>query len=170
MMPALFVEVAMGYHTEFSGELTLTPALSPAQVAYLQAFAASRRTRRDATRLRSDAVREAVGLPVGRDGAFYVGDDEEAVLDYNNPPADQPGLWCQWVPSDDGTTLGTTLGWDEGEKFYEYVDWMRYLVEHFLQPWGVQARGRIEWRGEEWRDTGALVVDGYEVRVVGATI
>lgn len=52
-------------------------------------------------------------------------------------PAQMPGLWCQWVPGgdlDDPLRNATVLGWDGGEKFYDSVDWMIYLVDNFLRP------------------------------------
>ena len=59
-----------------------------------------------------DPIREAAGLPVGKQGDFVVndtggnifGDDgASSVTDHNRPPEGQPGLWCQWVPNEDGT-------------------------------------------------------------------
>ena len=39
----------------------------------------------------------------------------------NTPPFGQPGLWCQWVPTDDGHALV----WNGHEKFYRSSGWMR---------------------------------------------
>ena len=50
----------------------------------------------------------------------------------------QPGLWCQWVPN----ASGTAIVWDEGEKFYYYIEWIKYLIEHFLRAVGLQAQRR----------------------------
>ena len=106
----------MGYTTYFSGEVKLDPPLNEEQVAYIKAFSDSRRV---------DRV----------EGPYYVGDDRFAnnfdnpnIRDHNRPDATQPGLWCQWIPTDDGKYLI----WDDGEKFYCADDWMRYLIEHFL--------------------------------------
>ena len=73
----------------------------------------------------------------------------------------QPGLWCQWVPSDDGTTLA----WDEGEKFYNYIEWLQYLIGHFIKPWGRILSGEVYWQGEESDDFGKIVVRDNEVLV-----
>src|SRR5947207_635951 len=109
----------MGYTTDFKGEFSLDRPLSPEHAAYLTRFSETRRMRRNAdmTALLPDPLREAVGLPVGVDGAFYIGDKDEAgqtrsddIVDYNNAPNGQPGLWCQWVPNE----AGTALEWDEG--------------------------------------------------------
>lgn len=75
------------------------------------------------------------------------------------PYPGMPGFWCQWVPTEDAKGLE----WDGGEKFYEYVEWLEYLIEHFVEPWGLKLNGEIEWRGEEWDDKGTIVVVNNEV-------
>lgn len=74
-------------------------------------------------------------------------------------PDGQPGLWCQWTVSDGGGRLF----WDEGEKFYNYEEWMAYIYRHFLGPWGRTLAGEIYWEGEEGADQGKI--DAY----LGAT-
>lgn len=78
-----------------------------------------------------DTVGQAVGLPIGKEGEYFVGAlsdsgqyHDNTIVDYNYPPVTQPGLLCQWVPSEDGTVIQ----WDNGEKFYYYVEWLRYIV------------------------------------------
>lgn len=164
----------MGYTTDFSGSFGLDRQLTKEHEAYLEQFAGSRRMRRDAskTEQRADLVREAVGLPVGDEGAYFVGesgysgqDNGDDVLDHNKPPAGQPGLWCQWTP-DEG---GQVIGWNGGEKFYHYVEWLEYLLEHFLVPWGYQVDGAVEWVGEDPNDRGRILVERSQVRVQRAT-
>lgn len=67
----------MGYTTEFRGEFKLNKPLARKHRAYLVRFGETRRTKRDARRTsrRPDPVREAAGLPVGPDGAYFVGGD-----------------------------------------------------------------------------------------------
>ena len=171
----------MGYTTDFYGAFVCTPPLAPLHQTYLQAFAEIRHVRISAANLQgaSDPLRESVGLPVGPEGAYYLGMNEDGegvedevevqVLDHNRPPTGQPGLWCQWVP-----TSRVTLQWDGGEKFYWYVEWLTYLVEHFLTPWGYALSGTIRWVGEDPSDLGsiafedgAVVVESYEGPVFG---
>lgn len=158
----------MGYTTEFHGTFTLSQPLTEAQAAYLRAFSGTRRMKRNARLLEgvADPARVAVGLPLGADGGYFVGgggfagqDHDASVVDHNMPPAGQPGLWCQWVP----TEGGDGIEWDGGEKFYDYVEWLEYLVEHFLKPWGIEIRGRVRWQGEEDEDRGVIVADGRDV-------
>jgi len=160
----------MGYTTDFRGFFACSKALTPEQNKYLQNFADTRRMKRDADKAAEllDEVRSAVGLPIGLDGGYFVGgngdfgqDQDESVIEYNLPPTEQPGLWCQWVPSEDGTQIV----WDGGEKFYHYVEWIEYIIQHFLQPWGITLNGTVEWRGEDWDDTGFIVINNNEVEV-----
>ncbi len=158
----------MGYTTEFRGQFQLDRPLAPEHRTYLIMFASTRRMRRSEFKVRQleDPVREAVGLPVGPQGCYFVGgggfagqDEDASVSDANQPPDDQPGLWCQWVPTEDGAGIE----WDGGEKFYSYVEWLEYLIAHFLAPWGYRLNGRVRWRGEEFDDIGTIVVEDNEV-------
>ena len=153
----------MGYSTNFNGSFELDKPLTEEHRAYLEAFNNTRRMARDASKaaLLDDPVRIAAGLPIGERGAYYVGakghagqDQDDSILDYNLPPKCQPGLWCQWTPSEDGAEIL----WDQGEKFYRYVEWLEYLIEHFLQPWGYTLTGAVEWDGEDREDLGQICV------------
>jgi hypothetical protein len=151
----------MGYDTNFSGSLTIEPPLNQAEIDFLQKFSETRRMFRQQG-------------PYFVDGKGAFGQDSDGVLDYNEPPAGQPSLWCNWVPSDDGTELE----WNGGEKTYGSDGWIRYLIEHFLKPGCVakdalpflQANhtlnGVIEAQGDDTEDKWAMkVVDN--VMVIG---
>lgn len=153
----------MGYTTEFEGTLKFSKPLTNAQVLYIQKFCETRRVKFDSVivgRIQDDE-RIAVCLPIGVDGEFFVGETEYighgqylGVLSYNESPSTQPGLWCQWTVSDDGTELM----WDGGEKFYYYVEWLQYLISNFYTPWGVRLNGKIIWQGESEEDIGTIIV------------
>jgi len=155
----------MGYTTKFEGALTVEPPLAGVHFAYLERFSDTRRVKRDATAVRSvrDPLREAVGLPPGTEGEHCVAlrtsrrlVHDPTVVDFNAPPSTQPGLWCQWVPNE----AGTAIIWNGGEKFYHYVEWLEYLISHFLKPWGYRLDGEVRWRGERFFDQGVIrVVD-----------
>ena len=83
------------------------------------------------------------------------------VVDCNQPPQGQPGLWCQWIP----TNTLDGLEWDEGEKFYHYVEWLEYLIEHFLTPWGLSISGEVSFQGEDPTDCGVIKVVHNKVTV-----
>jgi hypothetical protein len=160
----------MGYTTDFTGAFACEPTLSPKHIDYLMAFNDTRRMLRDANKssLLPDPIRKQVGLPIGIDGCNFVGnpektgmwyDNEESVLDSNNPPAGQPGLWCQWIPGDEGNSIK----WDGNEKFYKYVEWLEYLINQYLIPWGYTLNGKVEWQGEDKDDIGIIEVKNNEV-------
>lgn len=160
----------MGYTTHFDGSLNFDKPLTPLQVTYIQKFNNTRRMKRDENKalLLDDPARLALGLLIGKFGEYFVGgsglagqDHDFSVLDYNRPSDTQPGLWCQWTVSDDGTEFL----WDGGEKFYSYIKWLEYLIENFFNPWGVKLNGKIVWQGEEIGDVGTIEVEDSKVRV-----
>jgi hypothetical protein len=102
----------------------------------------------------------------GQQGEYYVGDDSIAVLDQDSPSSTQPGLWCQWILSKDGTELM----WYGGEKFYEYVAWLEYLIKHFFAPWGIVISGSVRWGDEDSNDKGTIKVTKNVVTSKQATI
>jgi hypothetical protein len=119
--------------------------------------------RRDARKAKvlADPIREAVGLPLGIEAGYFTGGEgmmgqerDDSVLDCNTPPKGQPGLWCQWTPKPDGTAIL----WDGVEKFYNYVEWLKYLLRHFLVPWGYVVNGEMHWVGEDDLDRGTITV------------
>ncbi len=160
----------MGYTTDFSGSFNLDKPLTEPHKNYLLKFSETRRMRWDSkkTELIKDPIRKAVGLPVGLQGEYFVGargyygqGPDRAVDDFNRPPKSQPGLWCQWVP----TETGYGIEWNGTEKFYEYDKWLAYLIEHFLEPWGYMLNGEVKWFGEDPDDVGLLVVEDNMVSV-----
>ena len=156
----------MGYTTDFFGKFDIDRKLKEEHARYLFAFQNVRHMRRDekiASKM-SDPVREATGLPIGNEAAYFVGGDEgmdASILNYNEPPRGQPGFWCNWTPSIDGKAIL----WNEREKFYNYVDWLTYLMFHFLNTWGYVLNGEVEWQGEDRDDFGLIVVANSKVTI-----
>lgn len=163
----------MGYSTDFTGQFDLDKPLTPEHYNYLKRFARIRHMRWNAARIENmaDPIREAVELPVGNDGMYFVTDlameesyghhypHNTAIVDYNDSPAGVPGLWLQWTPTDDGKAFV----WDGGEKFYAYVPWLKFIITHFLAPWGYVLSGRVEWQGEDPSDQGVIIVENNVV-------
>lgn len=130
--------------------------------------------------------------PYGNDGEFFVGGGghagqhhDDSIIDYNTPPGQlgfgsgvefserwvenqdrvykglsQPSLWCQWTLTDN-----ETLEWDGGEKFYHYVEWLKYLINNFFEEWGIKLNGVVFWEGEDSNDKGKIVVENNKVRI-----
>lgn len=162
----------MGYTTRFEGHFELDFKLEKAHHKYLEAFAATRRMKRDVELLEGvqDPLREDVRLPLGEDGAYFLGStcpkpsrDEapQSIVDESEPPVEQPSLWCGWVPTADGWGLA----WDGREKFYRYIDWLEYVIDHFLEPWGYRVYGDVRWQGEDESDRGVIRVENNRVAV-----
>ena len=146
----------MGYTTDFSGRFELNQQLSPKMAQYLKLFNETRRMKRN-----TDEV-------FGVQGEFYVfgggdfGQDHEPnIIDFNEPPTTQPSLWNQWTPTQDG--MG--IEWDNGEKFYNYTEWLVYLIHKILAPNGYILNGVVEYSGEEMGDVGEIVVVNNRVFV-----
>jgi hypothetical protein len=144
----------MGYTTDFEGGFNITPNLSQKDNEFLTKFHNTRRMARK------------VGTEYGKEGEFYVDgtgwagqDHDKNVINYNRPPGTQPGLWCQWIPTDDGCELI----WDGGEKFYNYVEWLDYLIDKILAPRGYTLNGECQWFGEERDDVGVIIVKNNKV-------
>ena len=165
----------MGYTTDFSGQFDCEPPLKTEHAAFLRKFSDTRRMRRDAEQaaLLPDPIRTISGLPIGTEGANFVGGTGEcgqgtdpSILDYNRPPAGQPGLHCDWTPNDDGTAIE----WNQAEKFYNYVEWLEYLLDQYLKPWGYQLTGTVCWCGEDRDDLGQIEALGDKIVVRRGTV
>jgi len=212
----------MGYTTNFTGGLNLTPPATEEQAGYINLLAGTRRMKRDVKKLwnvykgkhglpqfeLSEKIRkmvaklEAEGVDVsvktkkdnrtpeeiyGVLGQYfamgdgnYGGNSSATIIDSNSAsgeksygskeiesdPNGQPSLWLQWVLTEDGTRLE----WDNGEKFYCYVEWLQYLINHFFSKWNIMLNGDIFWEGEESTDLGKIEVRDNVITVKGATI
>lgn len=166
----------MSYSISLDGSLVIAPPLTAEHRGYLAAFAATRRVRRDAvfTATRADPVRMSVGLPAGDEGGYFVGAggmlgqegggpmldpggpkaNSIGILDFNSPPMGQPHLWCCWQPATDGSSFSAP----EAGSHYDPLGWLRYLVAHFLAPWGYRLNGDVSYRGADPADGGRLAV------------
>ena len=153
----------MGYTTEFTGQFNLDRTLTADHYRYLVKFSDTRRMARDPDECEGmpDRLRHKVGLPIGDEGGYFVGgtgtcgqDNDDSVIDQNEPPEGQPGLWCNWTPNDEGNSIV----WNETEKFYYYTEWLQYIISHFLKPWGYLVNGKVDFQGEDSDDYGSIMV------------
>ena len=153
----------MGYSTDFYGFWTLTPALSLAQTDYLQKFSRTRRVKRDPNLIKNERRLAWIGLSLGVDAEYFVDteDEDESIVDLNQPPGSQPSLWCKWRTNDRGDRLEHT----GGEKFDGYVEWLDYLVEHFFSPWGVKIDGSVSYEGDALADAGTIEIIDNRIEV-----
>lgn len=146
----------MGYTTEFNGGFKLNKKLDDDTFNLLVGLATTRRMKRN--------LPEEYGV----DGEFYYdpkskdfGQEEDpSIVNYNIPPSTQPGLWCGWIPTEDGMEIV----WNEVEKFYNYVEWLEYLIGKILAPRGYILNGKVDYRGEDFYDLGTIVINNNSIK------
>ena len=185
----------MGYSTDFNGSLKLSRQATVEERDYINLISDTRRMKRDVNKL-MELYQGKYGNPFAIDntpesiygefGEYFAMDGNDSgqgrdssILDYNCAPGEssygspkttkigQPGLWCQWVIEEDGYELE----WNGAEKFYNYIEWLKYLIDSFFEPWGIKLNGEIEWQGEDMSDRGKIgvidnVVKTYKVEYV----
>jgi hypothetical protein len=131
----------------------------------------------------------------GFEGEYFAMNDgdmgqnkDKSIIDYNTPPCQmsyydsdfnktwnenerrienglcQPGLWCHWIITEDCQYLE----WDGGEKFYNYLEWLQYHINHFFDKWGIKLNGNISWQGEDDEDKGIIVVRNNKIKTVSS--
>lgn len=130
------------------GKFKINPRLQGTHLAYLDRFSRIRHMKRDVLLLEQlhDPVRKDVGLPLGSEGAYYLAGErfteheDPTVTAFNDSPCEQPGLWCHWEP----TWNGESFIWRDGDKHYDHSTWIKYLIEHFFNPWDYKLSGKIE--------------------------
>ena len=167
----------MGYTTDFSGSLQFNKPVAPWLMNYVNKFSETRRMKRDPEKIKElfpNWGKLCFNGDLGDEGQYFIGGsdyygygEDGTVVEYNRPPIGQPGLWCQWIITED-----SELKWDGGEKFYCYEEWLDYLIDNFFEPLGYVLNGDIEWQGEESDDFGIIhVVDNmvemqYGIKVI----
>jgi len=77
---------------------------------------------------------------------------------------EKPSIWLQWIVEEYHDTH--YLIWDGNEKFYNYIEWLEYLIKYFFKPNNLSITGRVRWRGEEFNDMGVIDVQDNEVEVL----
>ena len=181
----------MGYQTTLDGAFSVTPAVTKTFMDFINRFAETRRMMRDPKIVQdmdADWAQHCFNGHLGEQAGYYVpprtlkaswlkadarpanrqadipnpyGDvRDKSVISGNRPPAGQPNSWCQWC-----MPTHTTLAWDGAEKFYDYAEWLGYLITHFFRPSGYVVNGDVCWQGEDHKDRGILSVTNNAVDV-----
>lgn len=152
----------MGYTTEFEGRFTTDRPLDDNTLELLVGLNNTRRMKR------------RVGPEYGVEGEFYIEGagfagqtPDKTIIDYNSPPSTQPSLWCQWQINEEDKQ---TIAWDGGEKFYNYVEWIQYIVQRILSPRGYSLSGAVTWQGEDRSDIGKITIDNNRISVLEGKI
>ena len=146
----------MGYTTDFKGNFEFSEKPSDKTLELLSGLNKTRRMARSI---------EGYGI----EGEFYYNkntndfgqEEDKNIINYNKPPKTQPGLWNNWKPSE----CGMFLEWDGGEKFYKYVEWIKYLIKNIIEPDNLKLNGTVQWRGEECEDYGTITIKDNQVSI-----
>ena len=162
----------MGYTTSFNGQFVIDKPVDDETYNLLHGLASTRRMKRDIRQLGrrvyvgkvkrvTKEIAEQWKKEFGEEGEFWVGDSQDSgqghtqdIVDYNTPPKTQPGLLCSWGIQEDRQTIE----WDGSEKFYKYVEWIKYLVEKVLAPRGYKLNGVVTWQGKDDEDAGQIEI------------
>ena len=162
----------MGYSTDFYGRFKFDKPVSEQLAEYINRFSATRRMPRDNEKIKEiyPNWKELCFFgQLGKNGEYFAPDTkdfgqamDDSIIDYNGFRSSvHPGLWCQWVISEDREYLE----WDGGEKFYNYIEWLEYLIENFFEPLGYTLNEEIEFQGEDSSDFGTIIVVNNKVQV-----
>lgn len=65
-----------------------------------------------------------------------------------------PSLYCQWTILEKNDK--DYLLWDGGEKFYEYKEWLDYIILNMSKD--LLLNGCLHYRGDDFYDFGSLLV------------
>lgn len=148
----------MGYTTTFTRSFKLD---RPAEGFVLEALVGLESTRR-----MKRVTTPEQELKYGIDGEFYFGGDDETselpIAELNFPPRTQPGLWCNWELQPDLVTIK----WNGAEKFYNYIEWIQYIIDKVLIPHNYKLNGVVSWYGENRSDKGQIIIKDNEVTII----
>ena len=182
----------MGYTTYFKGGLTPNKPLDDDLKNYINHFCNIRHMKRDVDlikKLDPEWEKHCYNGSLGSEGQYYLpldkyieNDVKKSVFDevdkegyiknfmgqvhdlsvvgYNIPADGVPGLWCSWTINEYNEIV-----WNGAEKFYSYIEWLKYLFEHFLTPNGILYSGNIKWIGESSDDEGTIIVKDNEITI-----
>lgn len=71
------------------------------------------------------------------------------------------GIWCDWYVSAEGRSIE----WNMSEKSYNMDEWIKYLIDQYIEPAGSVLNGTVEAQGEEADDRWNLIVKDNKVMV-----
>ncbi len=176
----------MGYTTKFVGGFSFDKTPSKAVIDYINSFSLTRHVKRDTERIKDifpDWKKRCWKGMLGEQAEYFLQKYDEmydkhtpiydvdsylkrnGIEDDNNPPESQPSLWCQWIINNKNE-----LVWNGAEKFYEYDNWLEYLIENFFQPEGLILSGRCMYIGERGDDWGYICIDNNKVMKIPSQI
>ncbi|QRG65954.1 hypothetical protein [Brevibacillus choshinensis] len=156
----------LGYSTAFEGYLEVDKELDDDSFELLKGLARTRRIKRDPQILEQLGYGTAESL--GIDGELYVepagktNDYCPSIINQNEPPGRQPGIFLQWIPTEDRKRII----WDRGIKFYNADEWIMYLIDNILSPRGYIVNGIVNAQGEDEEDKWRIEVKENTVDII----
>lgn len=149
----------MGYTTEFIGSFEIDGDLNSEVIRLINGLSTTRRIKINTNELakKMNITEEKCINIYGKEGKFYFGNfsyNDTIILNNNEPPCDQPGLWCQWKLDIEQKKLV----WDYGEKFYYYVEWLKYLIDNVFKLNNIELNGIMCYKGEDFDDMGCIKI------------
>ena len=160
----------MGYTTTFKGVFKFNHPPSEYMRKYIKSFSTSRRVKRNNDLIKKEDPyweKYCFKGDLGIEGEYYIKNENHnykmtpSIMDFNEPPKTQPSLWCQWIINEDGD-----LCWDGGEKFYNYIEWLRYLIDNFFIKENLILNGKIDFQGEYDDDKGTIEIENNLIKVI----
>ncbi len=178
----------MGYTTKFKGSLTLSKPLTEEQQKWYNDWMMIRKCSRDSQKLMEEYKgKYSLDGDYGVDGEFFgyvpkehFDEDGEPKWDRNycgwingnsekqfsinpnfgyNPNQPKGSNWCGWKIE------GNQLLWDDREKFYKYVEWLKYIKKNIFSKWDITFTDQteIKWSGEDVEDCGVIYIEDGEI-------
>lgn len=169
----------MGYTTDILGRLYIKEEVSKRFFEYFNDFCYTRRMKRNNDKIKLIYPTWQLMCfdgKLGCDGEFFCFTPEMGqihditVEDYNRPPSTQPSLWCNYIltplNSNDinKSYFHVFMEWDGSEKFYCYLEWIKYLITNFFEPLNYHLSGAFLTIGESASDAGYIIVDNNYVK------
>jgi len=160
----------MGYDTDFIGSFEIDRPLDEETQKILKGLNYTRHMKRDSIKLakRLEISLEECIEKYGKEGEYYSCFDKNHedvshtdIVDHHNPPSSQPSLWCKWHYNEEENTIE----WDGAEKFYEYIEWIEYMIKNILEPRDYKLNGSVTWEGEDGVDLGKISIRNNKVTV-----
>ncbi len=127
----------MGYTTTFEGKVKISPPLNKEEIKFLKFFCGVAHIKRKHSEAyyflqKRNFLTEMISKIYIQFWSFWGYELESGaqkeIIDDGSPPDGQPSKWCQFMPTDDGHYIV----WDGLEKFYYSLEWMQYLIDHFI--------------------------------------
>lgn len=154
----------MGYDMTFRGHFEFDKKLEPDFEAYLQNFSRTKHVIRDVETYKSANPNwKSVGFEgnLGTNGEYIADEDiypSIGVIDVNSYPRTCPGVWCRWTVTESILGDKSYLEWNECDQYFDYIGWLKYLINHFIKPKGYTLNGQVMYFGDNEDDVGIITI------------